>query len=226
MKAKHSLSIITVGVGLTFGFSAAASAAAIIGPATFTYYSGSEPNPIPDPYTSYNYGNYTECATQIVAPCTSEGITFTGTPAQISTNVNGISKLRDIGGADTDPNWISGSDAFAADITATITATSAGNYSFGFGSDDAGYVFINGNLISSVTESGPNGYPGLVPFTVALNAGANTLEIQYDNIYGGGAVVNFQAVPEPATWAMFLIGFSGVGFMMRNLRRKSAVVTA
>jgi hypothetical protein len=33
------------------------------------------------------------------------------------------------------------------------------------------------------------------------------------------------AVPEPATWAMFLVGFGGIGFMMRNARRKSAAAT-
>jgi hypothetical protein len=29
-------------------------------------------------------------------------------------------------------------------------------------------------------------------------------------------------VPEPATWAMFLIGFGGIGLMMRRSRRKQA----
>lgn len=34
------------------------------------------------------------------------------------------------------------------------------------------------------------------------------------------------AAPEPATWAMFLIGFAGIGFMMRGARRKDALTTA
>lgn len=38
--------------------------------------------------------------------------------------------------------------------------------------------------------------------------------------------VQFAAVPEPATWAMLLFGFFGVGFIMRGARRKGAVATA
>jgi hypothetical protein len=38
--------------------------------------------------------------------------------------------------------------------------------------------------------------------------------------------VTGSAVPEPATWAMFLVGFGAVGFMLRGSHRKSAVVTA
>ena len=34
------------------------------------------------------------------------------------------------------------------------------------------------------------------------------------------------AVPEPATWAMMLIGFGGIGFQMRQRRNKTVVRTA
>jgi hypothetical protein len=34
------------------------------------------------------------------------------------------------------------------------------------------------------------------------------------------------AVPEPATWAMFLVGFGAVGFMMRGARRKQSSALA
>ena len=37
------------------------------------------------------------------------------------------------------------------------------------------------------------------------------------------AALNVAAVPEPATWAMMLIGFSGIGFAMR--RRQQATLT-
>jgi hypothetical protein len=37
---------------------------------------------------------------------------------------------------------------------------------------------------------------------------------------------NIAAVPEPATWAMLLIGFFGVGFVVRGARRKDALAVA
>lgn len=37
---------------------------------------------------------------------------------------------------------------------------------------------------------------------------------------------NVGMVPEPATWAMFLVGFGMLGFAMRGSRRKDAVVAA
>ena len=39
----------------------------------------------------------------------------------------------------------------------------------------------------------------------------------------GGATITFQsggAVPEPATWAMMLLGFGGIGFAMRRRRKE------
>jgi hypothetical protein len=52
------------------------------------------------------------------------------------------------------------------------------------------------NLIGTLTGLDPGGYSG-------------TLNVQ--SVRG--------AVPEPATWAMMLIGFAGVGFAMRRRRR-------
>jgi hypothetical protein len=39
-------------------------------------------------------------------------------------------------------------------------------------------------------------------------------------------VISVAAVPEPATWAMMLLGFGGIGGMLRGARRKQAATTA
>jgi PEP-CTERM motif len=40
---------------------------------------------------------------------------------------------------------------------------------------------------------------------------------------GGSGETPVSAVPEPATWAMFLVGFGAIGFMVRTARRKQIV---
>ena len=45
--------------------------------------------------------------------------------------------------------------------------------------------------------------------------------------FGSGAgAIELGAVPEPATWAMMLAGFGGLGVMMRRNRRRLATATA
>lgn len=51
-------------------------------------------------------------------------------------------------------------------------------------------------------------------YRIDFTAGSNTLSSFAQ--FGTGV----PAVPEPATWAMMLIGFGGVGFQMRRQRRK------
>lgn len=56
---------------------------------------------------------------------------------------------------------------------------------------------------------------------VALGASQYTLTINGNNSGAGslgGSITIRQAVPEPATWAMMLIGFGAVGFAMRRRR--------
>ncbi len=47
-----------------------------------------------------------------------------------------------------------------------------------------------------------------------------------DNRLGAFSVAQAAAVPEPATWAMMLIGFGAIGVAMRRRRRSSAILQA
>jgi hypothetical protein len=56
-----------------------------------------------------------------------------------------------------------------------------------------------------------------------LNLGAGTYALHINGHFTGtrssfGGDVNFNAVPEPATWAMMLLGFGAVGFSIRRRR--------
>lgn len=74
------------------------------------------------------------------------------------------------------------------------------------------------------------GFPGATVFVFnsPIPLGSNTLTFS-GNLLGGGTsdtasgTLTLTAVPEPSTWAMFILGFGALGFAMR---RRNAIVTA
>jgi hypothetical protein len=138
-----------------------------------------------------------------------------------------VDELRDIGGTDSAPNWPDGSIEFGADFTGSLTAASAGTYDVAFGTDDAGYLFIDGVQVAA--QPGLHGI-GVTDYSAVLAAGSHSFEIQYDNGGGGGAVAQFipgdligAGVPEPASWTLMLLGFGGLGVILRRRRQPIAV---
>lgn len=162
---------------------------------------------------------------------TGSSITFAGSPA-VSTTLpatpNGFSY-------DWNSNGVPGYNAntsFAADLKGGLYAQTAGNYTLNFTSDDAGYLFVNNALAGS--EPGTHPSYTISP-TVYLNAGLNNFEIQYDNTECCGAnvalslpsgVSEVSGVPEPASWALMILGVAGIGSAMRFQRRHASVVAA
>ena len=63
--------------------------------------------------------------------------------------------------------------------------------------------------------------------TFTSTGGANTLSFLSQDVNSPfGAVVggiSISAVPEPATWAMLILGFGGIGMMLRHARRREAL---
>lgn len=101
-------------------------------------------------------------------------------------------------------------------------------------SDNSLSILLNGNLLSSAT-----GFTSLTPFGTSaqfFTGGLNTLDFVLFNAEGptafqvSGLTVTAAAldvlpgVPEPATWAMLVIGFGMVGATMRG--RKPALTVA
>lgn len=59
-------------------------------------------------------------------------------------------------------------------------------------------------------------------FTGNTNILSLTFRSNGNGSYGGN--LSFQPVPEPATWAMMLVGFAGIGFAMRRRRKQEVRV--
>jgi hypothetical protein len=83
-----------------------------------------------------------------------------------------------------------------------------------------------GTLSNPMTFSGPSLFNNAYTYAIAnLNLGAGTYQINLAGTAPPGTTfqgqVNFNAVPEPATWALMLIGFGVMGASMR--RRKTRV---
>lgn len=96
-------------------------------------------------------------------------------------------------------------------------------------SDDDALVYINGTFVG--------GNPGVHPsqssnIDLGILSGTNSIDVFYADRAHVAADLAFNvdgaftsAVPEPATWAMFILGFGGIGMMLRASRRKAAAAT-
>lgn len=77
-------------------------------------------------------------------------------------------------------------------------------------------IFDNGT-----TERWALGPMGLLSGQYTLTINGN---FENGSTFGGHVVI--QSVPEPATWAMMLLGFGAIGLTIRNRRRKLIAQTA
>ena len=108
----------------------------------------------------------------------------------------------------------------------------AGVNSLSVAHDDGLQIKFDGIAGFPVDQPGPTP-PTVTPFTVtAPSAGMYNFTLGYGECCGGPAVLQIQlndqplsgGVPEPATWGLMLVGFGGMGAMMR--RRRSVALTA
>lgn len=131
---------------------------------------------------------------------------------------------------DANSRWISlsasgspGSNTTVYRLTFDLTGLNASTASITgrAGTDNAGFVSLNGGPGSAI-----NGFQALVNFSFnsGFVAGVNTLDfsvsdfgaptaLRVDDLVGTADVVN--AIPEPASWALMILGFGAVGSAMR-----------
>lgn len=118
--------------------------------------------------------------------------------------------------------------AFSYSHTACTTGATGpvyGNYVINFGADQFSGLFAGTSAATST--------PGLFDllFTYEILAGTGRFadatgrfsEIGFVDVRGGPPsrlTLNFSAVPEPASWALMLLGFAAVGGALRLNRRK------
>jgi hypothetical protein len=123
----------------------------------------------------------------------------------------------------------------AAIYAGTLNIERSGTYTFAVRGDDAARISINGRAIVEATF---HNYPTIrLPSTASLylTAGsygyeAFTYQLTRNqwfstSVTGGPAAVSFSAaaVPEPATWALMMVGFAMVAGASRYRRRVTAI---
>lgn len=104
-----------------------------------------------------------------------------------------------------------------------------GNFSLDFSGGNTLFGTINGSAVANPT-------PGLFDIVLAYNilGGTGSLFNSSGTFLGTGLVdqtnlpttrvsINFSPVPEPATWAMMLLGFTGMGMAYRRTKTPRVV---
>ena len=158
-----------------------------------------------------------QATTVVVNPATCRSGTFEWT--------NGLGQIVQIDGITDTNNMFFGVNANAGDtISAFLQDCCIAGDQFA--------LFLNGVQLVPTATSTPGGNFNYSFQNIALAQGSNLFNVQVTALAAGftsgGASYQFSAVtpgvPEPATWAMMLLGFGAIGAGMRHRRKPSVSV--
>ena len=147
---------------------------------------------------------------------------------------------------DADSRWVSysGSPFGGSGLTAFETTFDLTGYDLAsavlsgrWGADNEGVIKLNGTVIATLSGTKYENFNQLCQFgaTSGFVSGLNTLRFEVNDT---GVPMAFRtddmsltanlssAVPEPATWAMMIVGFGAVGSMVRTTRRRNVFSAA
>ncbi len=139
---------------------------------------------------------------------------------------------------------LDGQNYYEDDFTLSLNGAPilVGTFNLGGGGDNVVYSNPNGGTVDNISGNGTNvtfaGGQVVVDEPLTLLKGTNTLTFNYTSLGGpdhagfqglgdegwGLEKVGVTGVPEPATWAMMLVGFGGLGAAMRSRRGQAAAV--
>lgn len=117
-------------------------------------------------------------------------------------------------------------DSNNSDIYAAFDNGFSAN-SFAIAADDLAFLpIVNFAFLNPLTSTGENPLQvsfDLPPAEVAFECSDNTCAVvRY--VITGSATGFVEAIPEPSTWAMLILGFVGLGFMSYRSRSKAALL--
>ena len=148
------------------------------------------------------------------------------TPLLLTRTDSGTTATFTIVGVGTLRNAVAGGvNTFDFGSMSGTTTTTANTY-FGFSYTNGGVVtfdyFTPGT--ASGTFVGPSGYVGSLGGTFGADFSSQPNN-SYDALDARTYSINVTAVPEPATWALMILGFGMVGFGLRRARKQTVRVT-